>query len=38
MLELAVNLVDQLTIGYDAAWVGVVVFGDNANIMIPMGT
>ena len=37
MLELACNLVDQLTIGADAVRVGAVVFGTNANVAIPIG-
>ena len=38
MLELACNLVDQMTIGTDAVRVGAVVFGTNANVAIPIGT
>ena len=38
MLDLASNLVDQLTIAADAVRVGAVVFGDNANVAIPIGT
>ena len=38
MMDLAANIVDQLTIAYDAVWVGVVVFGTDATISIPLGT